>query len=164
MKKLPFLLLVIAIIGQSCLKREDCQDCYNAPIQFGLTLLPVQVGSSEYGTSLIPEVYKTDTIQLYYIDNSVKKKVNFGYGDSRFLGIFMVTTDISVVSASKNIKTFYLYLNKEDTDTIYFDCKLANDGCCTYYTYDSLSYNGKKLNYHQSSGIHYAVKQQPIVR
>lgn len=157
MKKLVFLLVGVAIIGQSCLKSNECDNCYNPPALFGFTLLPL-----EGGKSLIPDVYKLDTIKLFYLDGGVKTQVKFSYGTSLYLNTYLVSSDISVVSAGKNVKTFYLYLNNQDTDTIYFDCKIANDGCCTYYSYDSLSYNGKKMSYHPESRLQYVIKPQPI--
>lgn len=158
MKKLLVLLIGVAIIGQSCLRSDDCDNCYTPPAYFGFTLLP-----SESGTSLIPEVYRADSIKLYYLEEGQKKDVMFGYGTSVYLGTYMVTSDISVISAGKNIKTFYLYLNQQDTDTIYFDCDLVNDGCCTNYIYDSISYNGNKMLNHANSHLQYAVKPQEIL-
>ena len=156
MKKLIFLLIGVAVVSQGCLNSSDeCDNCNNPPALFGFTLLP-----TETGTSLIPDVYKLDTIYLYYLEGSVKKNVELRYANSMYLGTYLLSTDISVVSAGKNVKTFYLYLNKQDTDTIYFDCKLANDGCCTYYRYDSLSYNGRKMLYHPASGLRYMLKPQ----
>jgi len=154
MKKYLFLLIGVAFISQSCMN-DDCDNCYNPPAAFGFTLTP-----AEGETSLIPEKYKLDTISLYYFDGNIKKEVGLRYGTSYYLGISLVTTDISVISAGKNIKKFYLYLNQNDTDTIHFSCKLENDGCCTNYIYDSLSYNGKKMLYHQISGLLYVVKPQ----
>ncbi len=154
MKKYLFLLIGVALISQSCLN-DDCDDCYNPPAAFGFSLIP-----AEGETSLIPSKYKLDTINLYYYDGIVKKEVDLRYGTSNSLGVYLVSTDISVVSASKSVKKFYLYLNQDDTDTIHFSCKVVNDGCCTNYSYDSISYNGKKMLYHQSSGLLYVIKPQ----
>ncbi len=164
MKRLLFLLAVTVIIGQSCLKNDDCNDCFSGPALFGFTLMPTELLANKDTASLIPSVYKLDTIRLYYFDGDIKKNVALGYGRINEKGDYLVSTDISVVSASKNINTFYLYLNQEDTDTIYFACKLVNDGCCTSYSYDSLSYNGKKMLYYKNSSLRYAVKPQPNIR
>lgn len=157
MKKYLFLLIGVALISQSCLN-DKCDDCYNPPAAFGFSLIP-----AEGETSLIPSKYKLDTINLYYYDGTVKTEVDLRYGTSNSLGVYLVSTDISVVSASKSVKKFYLYLNQYDTDTIHFTCKIVNDGCCTNYFYDSLSYNGKKMLYHQSSGLLYVIKPQTTV-
>lgn len=164
MKKYFFLLIGVALISQSCMK-DDCGECYNPPATFGFTLLPLEDNSSqshsEEKPSLIPSVYKLDSISLYYYDGNEKKSVNLQYGTSNYLGVYLVSTDISVVSVNKNIKNFYLYLNHQDTDTIYFSSKIVVDGCCSGYAYDSISYNGKNMLRHQASGLLYVIKPQP---
>ena len=163
MRKLLVLLIGVVFIGQGCFRNDDCHDCYNGPALFGFTLLPTTLAIDANAQSLIPSIYKLDTIKLFYFDGDVKKDIIFGNGLSHYLGMYLVSTDISVISAGKNIKTFYLYLNQFDTDTIYFDSKLENDGCCTSYRYDSISYNGKKMLLDANSHLQYAIKPQPIV-
>jgi len=126
--------------------------------------MPTDILANDDTVRLIPLVYKLDTIKLYYFDGETKKNLVLGYGNINEGGGYLVSNDISVVSAGKNINTFYLYLNQQDTDTLYFDCNLVNDGCCTYYSIDSLSYNGKKMLNYKNTNLLYAVKPQPNIR
>ncbi|HUX54311.1 MAG TPA: hypothetical protein VMV56_07850 [Williamwhitmania sp.] len=157
MKKILPLLGMVAIISSSCMDNNNCTYCNSYPTPFVFTLFP-----SPTGTSMINDsTYIPDSIQLYYLKNNVQEPVNFTIGNSNYFGNYIYTTDISKVSAGDNIKTFYLHLSQTETDTIYFDCKIVNDGCCTYYNYDSLSYNGKVMPYSSIYGLYFFIKSQP---
>lgn len=158
MKKNFLFLALVAIIGTACMdNKNNCNNCNSAPLPFVFTLLP-----SENGTSMINDTtFVPDSIRLYYLNNNVERSVNFVFITSAYLGSCIYTTDISNISAGTNVKTFYLYLNHNETDTIYFDSKIVNDGCCTYYQYDSLAYNSKKMPFNSDYGVYYFLKNQP---
>lgn len=157
MKKIIPLLAIVAMFSTSCMDSNNCSNCVSSPTPFVFTLLP-----SESGLSMINDTtFVPDSIRLYYLDNNVEKSVGFVFGTSSYFGNYIYTTNISNISAGSNVKTFYLYLNHNDTDTIYFDSKIVNDGCCTYYHYDSLSYNGKAMPYNGNYGVYYFLKNQP---
>lgn len=157
MKRILPILVLVAILNTSCLNDNSCKNCISSPLAFAFTLLP-----SEDGMSMINDTtFVPDSIKLYYLKNNVKEPVTFVFGGSSYFGNYIYTVDISKVSAGDSIKVFYLYLSHTDTDTIYFDCNIVNDGCCSYYSYDSLSYNGKSMPYSSTYGINYAIKARP---
>ncbi len=158
MKKILPLLAIVAIFSSSCTDDNDCGNCITNPTPFVFTLLP-----SETGLSMINDTtFVPDSIRLYFLDNNIEKSVNFVFVTSPYLGKCIYTTDISRASAGMDsVKTFYLYLNHTDIDTIYFDARIVNDGCCTYYHYDSLAYNSKKMPFDSNYGVYYFLKNQP---
>ncbi len=86
-------------------------------------------------------------IKLYYLDNNGKHYINdlisfdldnnykYGYG----------TGIAPIKSADDNIKTFYLELSGNDTDTLYLNYKLSKGNDCDSYELIEDKFNGKAV-------------------
>jgi hypothetical protein len=122
----------------SCESIFNCPECFTPPAP-----LVLKVSSSFDSTDLIYNgFYQADSILIYYFDGNSKKLVDVEvYSDSVKETSVIVSNEISWISSGGE-KTFFVYLNNFDTDTIYLDVREANDDCCTYFEWLCFEING----------------------
>lgn len=144
MKNLKFLgvLLILLVLTNSCLKTDECGECFTPPPQLFIKIL-----SAETGENLLSNfTYTSENISLYYFDNNDKVFLRLQYFEID--GEFIISSDeMSWLAISESGETFYLKLNEETTETIHLKVSSVFENCCTYHQIDELLVNGKDAEF-----------------
>lgn len=134
-KLLIFGMLILSII--SCDKICNV-DCFTPP-----GALNLKITDKADSTDLIfTGVYDADSISIFYIDKDVKKSIDLSvFTDSVNQRSMIVSSEIAWKSA-EGFKDYFLYLNSQETDTLYLDVVSVTENCCTYHPYLGFEING----------------------
>lgn len=78
---------------------------------------------------------------MWYMDNTTKKYVNvqiitFNFSEN------IIQSNATYLTIDGEPKEFYLYLNRDNIDTIKIQVDENYDGCCTSYQLESITFNG----------------------
>jgi hypothetical protein len=134
--KLQFACFVLLIFN-GC---KQCPKCFSPPEPFHLKLL------NDKGENLLSNGrFTSDSITIYYIDNGNKQILTLVFSDFMNNGMTISSTDIPWLSASSTDKHYYLQPGKTMIDTLYIDVSMRHTECCTYYTYDKVSFRDKTI-------------------
>ena len=139
-KFLIFGLLISSII--SCDKFCN-QECFTPPGELRLKITN-EAGSTDL---IYTGVYDADSIAIFYFDKDVKRFIDVDvFTDSVNQRSIIASNEISWKSV-EGFKDFYLYLDYEDTDTIYLDVVTVNEDCCTYHPFIYFGINGTETEF-----------------
>lgn len=143
MKKAIILIFSGLLFNYGCLK-DDCGECYIPPVPFRM-----QIVDKESGENLITDgVFNKDSIFIYGYDkeNEMKSAQIYFYTFQDQLNV-LGSNDLPVISSENITKTFYIYLNQNDTDTLYLDVIQSTENCCTYFPYIEVKGNGVDMEF-----------------
>jgi len=146
-KLLFFLTIPVFLISSCC-------DCFTPPQEVSFNII-----SAKGGPDLIfnKEINK-DSISIYYLENNSKVNVEFElFTDSVNQKVIIQSGDISNKSADGQ-KSFFLYLNSHDVNTMYLDVEEVKDGCCTFYSLNEFKINNSVLLTSSNNGLYEFVK------
>ncbi len=108
------ILFALLMLTTSCLKKEDCGECFTPPPQLYFKIL-----SAESGENLLSNfTYTAENINLYYFDNEEKVYLRLQYLEIDGQWI-LSSSEMSWYAISESGETFYLVLNSETTETIF---------------------------------------------
>jgi len=151
MKQKLFLICLFGYITFSITSCDKCNmDCFTPPGP-----LVFEITSIVSGNDLIfTDVYNPDSIAIFYVDENMKRYVDTEiYADSINQASRIYSHDISWKSV-EGFKDFYLYLNHQETDTIFFDVITRIENCCTSHPVMSFTINGNKVEYDDNSYVY----------
>jgi len=140
--------LITVIVGLFMLSISSCDnkcniDCFTPPGELVLKITAIDDGSDLIYTG----VYNADTIAIYYFDANVKRHIEMNvFTDSANQSSAIVSNEISWKSV-EGYKDFYLYLNYQETDTLFYDVVSKTEDCCTYHPIMSFCINGNDVEY-----------------
>lgn len=138
MKRLLTYTLLMMIWLQSCNFVDECKDCFNPPNPIFIKV----VNDNDTLMNLITNgVFVKDSIKMWYMDNTTKKYVNvqiitFNFSEN------IIQSNATYLTIDGEPKEFYLYLNRDNIDTIKIQVDENYDGCCTSYQLESITFNG----------------------
>lgn len=138
--RVKHLLLFVGVlfIGSSCIKINECGECFTPPPQLSFKVIDAESGDNLY-TDL---TYSHSDLKLFYITDN----------DSTFLNVdlfqiadqwIISSREMSWISLSNEGETFYLELNPHTVETIYLKIISVTENCCTYHPIDDLTINGE---------------------
>jgi len=127
---------MVSIIDTSCCTKE----CFTPPENFRLVLIDQNTGLN----AITEGTYHRDSLKLFYQSDNLKL-VDLLITDFMEFEDVLISQELPWNSALSSIKTYYLYLNKFDTDTLYVDVIKKSEDCCTWHEYIDVKYNGKTL-------------------
>ena len=138
---------------QSCQMVKKCPDCFTPPEPLVLRLV-----DSVSGNDLIySDIYKSDSIKLYYLENGVRKDLDAStHKDIDRQRVIIYSGYVGWKSAT-GFKDFYLYLNYKTTIQIYVDDAETHDDCCTYFLRKAVKANQKNISLDRSEYL-YVIK------
>jgi hypothetical protein len=116
---------------------SSCCKCFTPPegITFNI------ISSKDSSDLVYNEEINLDSISIFYIEDHVKKYIEIDtYVDTTSQRVLIQSNDISWKS-SEGHKTFFLYLNQNDINTIYLDIEKVKDGCCTFFNQNEFKIN-----------------------
>lgn len=128
-----------ALLFVSCHK-QDCGACFSPPQPLKIALIAAQTGDNLLNAA----PYHPDSVQLFYVKDSRQVKVPFKVMPYAGLGPVIHSSDLSWLSLS-DAHTFYLYLNQNDTDTLYVKTVAKSSDCCTSHPLESFLVNGEQV-------------------
>jgi hypothetical protein len=139
-KFLIFGMLILSMI--SCDKFCN-EECFTPPGE-----LRLKVTDKADSTDLIyTGLYNVDSIAIFYFDNDVKKFIEMDViTDSANHKSMIASNEISWKSV-EGFKDFYLYLDYQDTDTLYLDVVTVNEDCCTFHNFNYFGINGTETEW-----------------
>ncbi len=119
----------------------ECPACSSPPDSLRLKITDRETSKDLIYTG----IYQADSISIYYFDDSESKKyIDFEiYTDTLQEKTMIESHEIGWKSA-EGIKTYYLYLNSVETDTITLNVEERNDDCCTFFEFVNFEINGNK--------------------
>ena len=127
-KFLIFWILTLSII--SCTKICNV-DCFTPPGD-----LRLKITDKADSTDLIyTGVYDADSISIFYFDKNVKKPIEFSIHTDSVNQRSMISSGEIAWKSVEGFKDYFLYLNWEEVDTLYFDVVSATENCCTYHPF-----------------------------
>jgi hypothetical protein len=140
-----FILTVVVVFvfsGSSCDRACDVE-CFTPPGPLSL-----QISDKTTGDDLIYNgVYNADTITIFYFDKNVKTYIDFSVNTDSVQQYAIINSSEIPWKSVEGFKDFYLYLNAEETDTIYFDVISRSEDCCTYHPFIYFGINGNEIVY-----------------
>ena len=133
-----FLILGLLTLSIASCDKFCNEECFTPPGE-----LRLKVTNKADSTDLIyTGVYNADSIAIFYFDNDVKKFIEMGViTDSANHKSMIASNEISWKSV-EGFKDFYLYLDYQDTDTLYLDVVTVNEDCCTFHRFNYFKTNG----------------------
>ena len=138
---LPVSLAILALF--SCEIIHDCPECFTPPGAIVLRILD----ESDSVDLISNGTYNGDSIRLYYLENNIKHEIDLDvYSDTSFQKSRIVSQEISWKSL-EGFKNCYLYLDSNDTDTIFIDVISVFENCCTSHYISDFTINGYQLPY-----------------
>lgn len=143
MRHLTYIILFLTaiLISMTTLNScEECGECFTPPGTILLVILDDSTGSN----LLRPGAYDPDSIK---ISNTLEFNNN--------IGLTFYGNDSSRIMSTGNLswegiggpKTFYLYLNSTETDTILLNVVVVNDDCCTWHNLEQFDINGTQAEW-----------------
>ncbi len=141
MRSLSFLFIVILFVCIGCEKMRNCGECFTPPDPISFKII-----DSISGNNLIsPNGFSSDSLQLYYFSDSLKKNVKFEiYGNE--VNRRIVSNELSWNSISEN-NYYYLYLSYKDVNTLFVNTEIITENCCTWHELKDFKINGKTIEY-----------------
>ena len=136
----PLLLILLTSLVFAC--KMECNLCFTPPDNFAFKI----VDKSTEENLLNLDLYKQDTIDLYYFENSERKDVNIEIVRNHYNELILQSNQLGWI-ASTGASEFYLYLNYSDTDTINLDVRELSDRCCTWFETHFFSINNQFPEY-----------------
>jgi len=125
------------------------EDCFTPPEEIRIKLV------DNDGNNLIESgVYIPDSIQIYYLENQVKKYVRFDL--STYYPYFkniIFSSELAWISIGER-RDYFLRLNYLDTDTLTLELKEKQSECCTYFDIDYFRINSKTPEYNSSEFVY----------
>ena len=95
--------------------------------------------------------YSLDSIQIFYLENSNKRYLEiWSTVDTTNQKVLMVPVGWCQKSL-EGIKDFYMYLNRNDMDTIQLDVFETEDKCCSVSKLKQFEINGVQLEINVSN-------------
>jgi hypothetical protein len=150
--KLLYLLAAVAALSglASCSLFEKCPDCFTPPDTFRFRFI-----SAADSSDLVSKgIYSENDIYIWYMENGLKKEADLiSYSDSGTNKTVFYSGDMAWLSVA-GTKDFYLYLNNNETDTIYLDVIKRSDECCTYHPFRAVKYNSQTADYSNKEYIY----------
>jgi len=140
---------LLTLFAISCDKNCNVE-CFTppAPLEFMIT---DKITASDL---VYTGVYRADTIEIFYFENSLKKYVDVTVFSDTVEQISIIrSNEIGFISAG-GIRDFYLYLDWQDTDTLHLDVVTVNEDCCTYHNYNYFGINGDEIEYDNDDDIY----------
>ena len=132
-------LLSIILIMISC---DKCGECFTPPTGIGISITD-HVDSTDF---IFNGTYHADSIMIYYYDQNNKKNVEIStISDTLNQTGIVYSRDIAWKSV-EGFKNFYLYLNYEDTDTIYLNVVSETKNCCTNHPVKAFTINDEQIS------------------
>lgn len=147
-------LLIILCMTGSCLNSDNncVEETYSSPKAFNFILVDGD------GKNLInDDGYNMDSIDLYYYSNLGSTRVNI-----TFLGIadgyILISSELPRTVIETSNQTYFLYLNHQDTDTLFVNVLRESDECSTWHRYEDCMYNGIVMDIDPASYTFVGVK------
>ncbi len=139
MNKIKILLFFLGVLflSNSCLKTDECGECFTPPPQLSFKVISAESGENLYADF----TYIQNELKLYYIDNDDITYINVElhqYDDQ----VVISSTEMSWLAISDLGETFYLELNPDTTETIYLKIVSVFENCCTFHQIEELTING----------------------
>jgi hypothetical protein len=121
------MVVIICLFYCSCEILHDCPECFTPPNGIALRIL-----SKNDSIDLISNgTYCTDSIRIYYLNNNAEHEIDLEiYSDTILQVSRLVSHEISWKSLEGN-KDCFLYLNHNDSDTIFINVERITENCCT---------------------------------
>jgi len=148
MKMNRFIILMsgLLVLSISACDNKCNVDCFTPPGELALKITDIDDGADLIYTG----VYNADSLAIYYFGNNssgIKRYIILEVQtDSARQSSFIISNDISWKSV-EGFKDFYLYLNYQETDTLFYDVVSKTEDCCTYHPIMSFSINGNDVEY-----------------
>jgi hypothetical protein len=136
-----FPIIILFIITSSGCIKNDCDDCYTPPEDFGMKIVDKDTGEN----LLDGKTYFPDSIEIYYLQNELKKNVFIQIIETNAHENIVESTNIAWLSVGGESKTFYIQLNSQDTDTLYLNVIEYLYYCCRSFPYESVLINGVEM-------------------
>ncbi|MBN2236218.1 MAG: hypothetical protein JW729_01585 [Bacteroidales bacterium] len=127
----------LVLTSSSCLKSDDCGECFTPPPQLYFKVIDATIGQNLYDDF----TYNANDLKLYYKngDDLVYIDVNiYDYFNERIIS----SNDMSWLAISDIGETFYLVLSPTETETIFLQIDALFENCCTYHMIHQLTING----------------------
>lgn len=149
MNKSNFLLFIAFLfISTSCLRDNDCDECFTPPQQLYFKVLSAENDENLYSNY----TYIVSELKLYYMDGEDKIYIQISLyqnGDQWILS----SNDMSWIALANTSETFYLELNPETTESIYLKIVSVTEDCCTFHPIEELKINGEEAEFEQYTNI-----------
>ena len=145
-----FLILGLLTLSIASCDKFCNKECFTPPGE-----LRLKITDQTDSTDLIyTGVYNADTIAFFYFDKDVKKIIEMDVvTDSSNQRSMIISNEISWKSV-EGFKDFYLYLNYQDTDTLYLDVVTVNEDCCTFHNFNYFGINGTETEWDSTDHIY----------
>lgn len=138
MKKVAILIISVLITTFGCIK-DNAGDCYQPPVPFRMQILDKSTDENLISNG----TYDADSILIYGYDSlDVKKGVPFYFTTFNNEPNVIISQDLPVISSEDITKTFYIYYDQYDTDTLYVNVEQTLKDNCTYFPYIEVKING----------------------
>jgi len=147
MKIINLSLVIIMMMLTSCnLSEEEDVNCVTPPSQLLFKIVNEDIPSQ----NLITEgLFIKDSIKLWYQIESKKIYVNISFVTINS-SENIIQTNAPYFAINEEPTNFYLYLNKDDIDTLKLKLVQHFDVDCSYFSMDLIEFNGKVPDFEES--------------
>jgi len=149
--RIILILLKFIIVTSAC----NTKECFTPPENFRMIII-----DENTGLNLISEgYYQQDSIKIYYLDNFDEIEL-IDLEISNFISFsnVLISKELPWKSCINSIKTYYLYLDQNDIDTLFIDVAVKNDDGCTWHEYNEVRFNDKIPTYNKDLGGYELIK------
>ena len=142
MKKIPILIISVIVLISGCLK-NNTGNCIQPPVPFRMEIIDKTTDENLISNG----TYHADSIVFFGYDSTdVKKGVGYFLTTFNNQPNVIISEELPIISGEDLTKTFYIYLNQNDTDTLYVDVQPTIENNCTYFQYIEVKINGVEID------------------
>lgn len=142
MKKQIYLtIIVLFILAVSCKKNKSC---VTPPEKLSFNFI-----TTDSADAFNNGLYSFDSLKIFYLDSGAKTNLNFDtissvYANKRFY-IFTSTLLNEKAWQENKTTTFLFQFKSNKVDTLSTHCIKIFNNECTFFQYDTIKYNGSKV-------------------
>ena len=139
MRKAILLIISAFVFTFGCIK-TNYDDCFTPPEIFRMMVVDKETGEDLFNG----RPYFTDSLEIYYFQDQVRKKVSFEVKNYNSYEEVIESENLPWISIGGD-KTFYIQLNSQDTDTLYLNVVEYLFYYCRSFPYAEVLINNQEM-------------------